>query len=100
MTMLIQKAYLCAEIRHPTLALADAQQKAKSSIEELQAIANPRIRMSLDKLTEQVDGASIDQLVTIMRQAMAMMRLVGTVRPQVVADIYEKHWTRRDSPTE
>ena len=91
--MLIHEAYLCEEVRNPSLTPADAQQKARSTIEELQAIANPRVRMSLDKLAEQVDGASIDQLVAIMQQAMAMMRLVGNIRPQAVADIYAKHWT-------
>jgi hypothetical protein len=91
MTMLIHQAYLCEEVRHH--ALADAQQKTKDTIEELQTIAHPRVRMSLDKLAEQVSDASIDQLVAIMQQAMAMTRLLATIPSQVIADIYAQHWT-------
>jgi hypothetical protein len=93
MTMLIEEAYMSEEVRHPSLTLADAQQKARSTIQQLQAIANPRARMSLEQLAEQVDGASSDRLVTIIREAMAMMRLVEKVNPQVVADIYARNWT-------
>jgi hypothetical protein len=93
MTMLIEEAYMCEEVRHLSLTVLDAQQKARSTIQELQTMANPRARMSLGQLAQQVDSASIDQMVTIIREAMAMMRLMQKVDPQVVADIYANHWT-------
>ena len=91
--MLIHEAYLCEEVRHHFRARGDTQQKAKNTIAELQIVAHPRVRMTLRKLAEQIDNASADQLVTIIQQAMAMTRLLTTLRPQVIADIYTKHWT-------
>ena len=91
--MLMEEAYRCEEVRDPSLTVADARQKARSTIEQLQALANPRARMSLGLLAEQLDGASTDRLVTIIREAMAMMRLVENANPQAVTDIYAKTWT-------
>lgn len=91
--MLIHEAYLCEEVRHHLRARGDAQQKAKDTIAELQIVAHPRVRMLLGKLAEQIDGATADKLVGILQQAMAATRLLAIVRPQVVADIYAKHWT-------
>jgi hypothetical protein len=91
--MLLHDAHLCKEVRHYAKGRGDARQEAKSTITELQTIAHPRVRGLLGNLAEQVDGADTDRLVTLMRKAMAITLLLRRGHPQVVADIYAKHWS-------
>lgn len=91
--MHIHEAHLCEEVRHHTKGRGDPKKKAKNTITEFQAIAHPRARGLLRDLAEQVDSADTDGLVALMRKAIAITLFLRRGHPQVVANVYAKHWS-------